>query len=190
MDTTEISELLEKYAGGDRAALDQLMPILYQELRRVARRHLRRHDRGVTLDTTGLVNEAYLKLARQAGLRAQDRAHFLAVSARAMRQVLVDRARARAASKRGDGQKAVTFDEGRIGVEGQTEWLLDLDRALDRLRERDETLARAFECRFFAGLSEGETAEALGVSLRTAQRQWMRARAWIRAELQLGAGSD
>jgi len=78
----------------------------------------------------------------------------------------------------------------RIPVEEQTEWLLDLDRALDRLRERDESLARAFECRFFAGLSEGETAEALGVSLRTAQRQWMRARAWIRAELQMGGGTD
>jgi RNA polymerase sigma factor (TIGR02999 family) len=190
VDTAEITDLLGKYAAGDRAALDRLMPILYDELRRVARRHLRRHNRGVTLDTTGLVNEAYLKLARQGGLRAQDRAHFLAVSACAMRQVLVNRARARAASKRGAGQKAVTLDEGRIGVEGQTEWLLDLDRALDRLRERDETLARAFECRFFAGLSEGETAEALGVSLRTAQRQWMRARAWIRAELQMGGGSD
>jgi RNA polymerase sigma factor (TIGR02999 family) len=190
VDTSEITELLGKYAAGDRAALDRLMPILYDELRRVARRHLRRTHRGVTLDTTGLVNEAYIKLARQGGLRAQDRAHFLAVSACAMRQVLVNRARARAASKRGEGHRPVTLDESRIAVEGQAEWILDLDRALGRLREHDEVLASAFECRFFAGLSDEETAEALGVSLRTAQRQWMRARAWIRAEFQMDGGSS
>jgi RNA polymerase sigma factor (TIGR02999 family) len=188
VDTTEITRLLGNYAAGDRAALDQLVPMVYDELRRIARRHLRRGARGVTLDTTGLVHEAYLKLARQAGLRAQDRAHFLAVSACAMRQVLVSRARARAAEKRSGGRAGVSLDEGQIAVEDQADWLLDLDRALGRLRQRDESLARAFECRFFAGLSEEETAEALGVSLRTAQRQWMRARAWIRSEMQVVGG--
>jgi RNA polymerase sigma factor (TIGR02999 family) len=182
-----LTELLDRFAEGDRGALDRLMPIVYDELRRIARGHLRRSPRGATLDTVGLVNEAYMKLARQSGLRARDRGHFLAISARAMRQVLVDRARARAASKRGEDQRAVTLDEGRVPAAGDVEWVLDLDRALERLRENDETLARAFECRFFGGLSEEETAEALGVSLRTSQRLWMRARAWIRAELQLGA---
>ena len=183
MQKSEVTELLEAYAEGDRAAFDRLVPLVYDELRRIARRHLRKTDRGATLDTTGLVHEAYLKMAGQHGLRLKDRGHFLAVSACAMRQVIISRARARASEKRGGGVAAVELDENRAGAERQVEWLLDLDRALDRLAERDPRLARAFECRFFAGLSEAETAEALGVSLRSAQREWMRARAWIRAEL-------
>jgi RNA polymerase sigma factor (TIGR02999 family) len=106
-----------------------------------------------------------------------------------MRQIIISRARARVAAKRGGGDIRVTLDEGRIAAnEMEAEWLLDLDRALEQLRERDERLARTVECRFFAGLSEDETAEALGVSLRTAQRNWMRARAWIRSELAAGKG--
>lgn len=179
----EITKLLHAYAGGDREAFDELVPMVYQELRRIARNHLRRSNRGATLDTTGLVHEAYLKLAGQKGMRVEDRGHFLAIAACAMRQVIITRARARLAAKRGGGAKPVTFDEQRIASEEQAEWLLDLDRVLEQLRERDENLARTVECRFFAGLSEEETAQALGVSLRTAQRNWMRARAWIRAEL-------
>ena len=179
----EITQLLHAYAGGDRDAFDRLVPMVYDELRRIARNHLRRTNRGATLDTTGLVHEAYLKLAGQKGMRVEDRGHFLAIAACAMRQVIISRARARLAAKRGGGEIPVTLDEERVGSDAQAEWLLDLDRALNLLRERDEKLARTVECRFFAGLSEEETAQALGVSLRTAQRNWMRARAWIRAEL-------
>jgi RNA polymerase sigma factor (TIGR02999 family) len=187
----DVTLLLQAYAGGDRAAFDQLVPLIYEELRRIARNHLRRTQRGATLDTNGLVHEAYLKLAGQKGMRVEDRGHFLAIAARAMRQIIVSRARARVAAKRGGGDIRMTLDEERIAAAGesQAEWLLDLDRALEGLRERDERLARTVECRFFAGLSEDETAEALGVSLRTAQRNWMRARAWIRSELTAGKAS-
>jgi len=179
----EVTQLLRAYGAGDRSAFDRLVPLVYEELRRIARRHLRRTNRGQTLDTTGLVHEAYMKLAASPSLRLEDRGHFLAVSACAMRQVIISRARARTAEKRGGGERPVTLDEQRIGSNRQAAWLLDLDRALDRLQERNERLARVVECRFFAGLSEEETAEALGVSLRTAQRDWTRARAWLRAEL-------
>ena len=186
-DHGEVTALLHAYAGGDRDAFDRLVPMVYDELRRIARNHLRRTNRGATLDTTGLVHEAYLKLAGQKGMRVEDRGHFLAIAACAMRQVIISRARARLAAKRGGGAVMVTLDEERVGsakqAQAQAEWLLDLDRTLVLLRERDERLARTVECRFFAGLSEEETAQALGVSLRTAQRNWMRARAWLRAEL-------
>ncbi len=179
----EITQQLHAYAGGDRDAFDQLVPVVYDELRRIARNHLRRTNRGATLDTTGLVHEAYLKLAGQKGMRVEDRGHFLAIAASAMRQIIISRARSRLAAKRGGGEVPTTFDEERVGSDAQAEWLLDLDRALTMLRERDERIARTVECRFFAGLNEEETAQALGVSLRTAQRNWMRARAWIRSEL-------
>ena len=185
----QIALLLKAYEAGDRTAFDRLVPLVYDELRRMARRHLRRGPRGATLDTTGLVHEAYLKLAHSPGLRLHDRGHLMAVTARAMRQVVVSRARARLARKRGGGQVVVALDEERAGVSPAPEWLLDLDRALDRLRERDELLARVFECRFFAGLAEEETAEALAVPLRTVQRAWMRARAWLRSELEGSPGT-
>jgi RNA polymerase sigma factor (TIGR02999 family) len=185
----EITELLHAYAGGDRNAFDELMPKIYDELRRIARMHLRRTKRGATLDTTGLVHEAYLKLAGQKGMLVEDRGHFLAIAARAMRQIVISRARARLAQKRGGGGIAVTLDEERIRAAEQAEWLVDLDRVLEELKKRDERLAQTVECRFFAGLSEEETAEALGVSLRTAQRNWMRARAWIRSELADGGSA-
>jgi RNA polymerase sigma factor (TIGR02999 family) len=182
----EITLLLRAYAAGDKAAFDRLVPLVYDELRRMAHRHLRRGSRGATLDTTALVHEAYLKLAASPGLQLHDRGHLMAVTARAMRQVIVSRARARLARKRGGGGVAVTLEEDKAGTTPAPEWLLDLDRALDRLRERDEQLARVFECRYFAGLGEEETAEAVGVPLRTAQRAWMRARAWLRSELTRG----
>jgi RNA polymerase sigma factor (TIGR02999 family) len=183
----EITLLLKAYEAGDKAAFDRLVPLVYDELRRMAHRHLRRGPRGATLDTTGLVHEAYLKLAGSPALRLNDRGHLMAVTARAMRQVMVSRARARLARKRGGGEHVVTLDEEKAGTAPAPEWLLDLDRALDRLRERDEQLARVFECRYFAGLGEQETAEAMGVPLRTAQRAWLRARAWLRSELAAGS---
>jgi RNA polymerase sigma factor (TIGR02999 family) len=167
------------------------VPLVYDELRRLARRHLRRLPGGHTLNTTGLVHEAYLKLARSPGLRLNDQGHLMAVTACAMRQVLVGRARARLRVKRGSGEANVELDESRVPTEGgDAEALLDLDRALARLREHDARLASIFECRYFGGLSEEETAEALGLSLRTAQRGWMRARAWLRADLEGGPAAD
>ncbi|HEY7514549.1 MAG TPA: ECF-type sigma factor [Vicinamibacteria bacterium] len=183
--TGAITELLRAHEAGQRDALDRVVPLVYDELRRLARRHLRRGPAGYTLDTTGLVHEAYLKLAASEGLALKDRGHLLAVTARVMRQVLVDRARARLRGKRGSGQAALELDEARLPSDGSSpERLLDVDRALVRLRERDPQLARIFECRFFGGFGEEETADALGLSLRTAQRGWMRARAWLRAELE------
>lgn len=179
----DVTSLLVAYRQGDRGAFDRLMPLVYDDLRRIARRHLRRSSPGQTLDTTSLVHEYYLKMLDQTRLQAQDRSHFLAISARAMRQVIIDHARRRAAAKRGGGQEKMTLDESRIALEEQAEWLLGLDQALTRLGEHNQRLSQVVECRFFAGLSEEETAEALGVSLRTAQRDWMRARAWLKEEL-------
>lgn len=182
-DPGEVTGLLRAYREGDRSAFDRLVPLVYDDLRRVARRQLRRGRGGQTLNTTGLVHEAYLKLADRTGAAMEDRGHLLAVSAAAMRQVIISHARRHAAAKRGGGDRPVTLEEDRIGVERQAEQLLALDDALTRLAGRNERLGRVVECRYFAGLSEEETAQALGTSLRTAQRDWMRARAWLREEL-------
>lgn len=179
----EVTLLLREVRAGNREAFDRLVPLVYGELRGLARAHLRRRGGGRTLDTTGLVHEAWLKMASQRGLDVRDRGHFLAVSAHAMRQVLIDLARSRAAAKRRAGGERGTFDENIAAAELATEAMLDLDRALERLSAHDPRLGRVVECRYFAGLSEEETAEALGVSLRTAQRDWLRARAWLREEL-------
>ena len=189
MEAGEITQLLRAYDAGDRSAFDRMVPLVYDELRRLARRHIRRGPRGQTLNTTGLVHETYLKLAGSPELRLRDRGHLMAVTACAMRQVMVSRARARLADKRGGGVVPVELEEGQVGLEPAAEWLIDLDRALAGLRDHDERLAQVFECRYFAGLSEEETAEALGTSLRTVQRGWMRSRAWLRDALRSGAGS-
>lgn len=185
----EITRLLRACGAGERGAFERLIPLVYDEMRRLARAHLRRFPAGRTLDTTGLVHEGYLKLARSPGERWNDRGHLLAVAACAMRQVLMSRARARLRAKRGGGERAQALDEGFVGHGRDAERLLDLDRALRGLRVHDRTLARVFECRYFAGLSEAETAEALRLSLRTVQRSWSRARAWLRAALESGPGA-
>lgn len=178
-----MTALLIASRQGDPRALDRLLPLLYDDLRRLARRQLARGTPDGVLDATGLVHEVYLKLAGQEGLAGEDRTHFLNVAARAMRQVIIGFARKRGSEKRGGGARPVTLDEGLFAVEAEAERLLDIDQALGRLAEKSPRLARVVECRFFAGLSEEETAEALGVSLRTAQREWLRARAWLREEL-------
>ena len=147
-------------------------------------RRQRRRGTAQTLDTTALVHEAYLKLANAENLQVSDRGHLMAVAASAMRQVLIGRARARLRLKRGRGDKPLELDESRVAGSSPSERLLDIDRALDALRRQDERLAHIFECRFFGGLAEEETAQALGISLRTVQRGWMRARAWLRAALE------
>lgn len=179
----DVTQLLRAYAGGSRAAFDQLLPIVYDELHRIAHRQLGGHQRDALLDTTALVHESYLKLLGQQGVDFADRGHFLGIAARAMRQVVIDHARRRAAEKRGGGVHHTTLEEGHIALDDQAEWLLSLDAALGRLAEHSERLARIVECRYFAGLTEEETAAALGISLRTAQRDWMKARAWLQEEL-------
>ena len=179
----QVTLLLHAVQAGDSGAFDQLVPLVYDELRRIAHRHLRRSKRGQTLNTTALVHEVYVKMAHQNGLALEDRASFLAVSACAMRQVVIQFARSRNAVKRGEGAAPLPLDEASLAVDAEAESVLEIDRALTRLRQRNAQLAQVVECRFFAGLSEEETAEALGVSLRTAQRLWQRARAWLHDDL-------
>jgi RNA polymerase sigma factor (TIGR02999 family) len=179
----DVTQLLQAVQAGETGAFDKLVPLVYDELRRIAHRHLLRSKRGQTLNTTALVHEVYVKMSDQNGLALEDRASFLAVSACAMRQVVIQFARSRNAIKRGEGASALPLDQVNIAVDEQAESVLEIDRALTRLRERNAQLAQVVECRFFAGLSVEETAEALGVSLRTAQRLWQRARAWLHDDL-------
>jgi RNA polymerase sigma factor (TIGR02999 family) len=169
---------------GSRNALDELVPVVYEELRRIAHRHLAAHDRGGTLQTTGLVHEAYLKLVDQSRAGWNDRAHFFAVASRAMRHVLIDRARGRARQKRGGDGPRISLDVDQIPVDDQPEALLQLDEALAKLAEVEPRLARVVECRFFGGLTEDETAEGLGVTPRTVQRDWAKARVLLRRALE------
>lgn len=179
----EITRLLRAHAGGDRGAIDALVPLVYDHLRRIARRQLARDGRAQTLSTTSLVHEAYMQLAHESGVVWQDRSHFFAICARAMRRILVDAARRRGAAKRGGGVPRLDVDPGVIGIEEQTDLVLAVDQALGRLAGVEPRLERVVECRYFAGMSEEETAEALAVSLRTVQRDWTRARAWLQREL-------
>jgi RNA polymerase sigma factor (TIGR02999 family) len=183
----EVTRLLRAHEKGDTQAFQKLVPLVYEELRRVARGQLRRGPAWPSLEVTGLVHEAYLKLVGAEQLTARDSGHLMAIAATAMRQILVDRARARLRVKRGRGERPETLDTLQVAAAPSAEWLLDLDRALALLRERDARLASVFECRYFADLSEQETAQALGISLRTCQRDWKRARAWLRAELEAPA---
>lgn len=187
IETGVARDLLGRYGAGDRAAFDELVALLYPQLRAVARRQLAGRRAGLPFETTGLVNEAYLRLAREPAGPWTSPSHFFGIAARAMRQVLVDYARRRRASKRGRGGEAVTLDESRHGVEVEIETLLEVDALLGRLAEIDPRLVRVIECRYFAGLTEEETARALSVTARTVQRDWKRAKAWLRAELAAGA---
>jgi RNA polymerase sigma factor (TIGR02999 family) len=179
----EVTELLFALRRGDPEAFDSLVPLVYDDLRRIARRQLARSRPGATLDTTALVHEAYLKMVDHSRVEFQDRDHFFAVAARAMRQILVDHARRRRAGKRGGGRESLSLERVEIGLADDTEWLLALDEALTRMSDLDQRLTRVFECRFFAGLSEQETANALEMTLRTVQRDWRKSRLWLRREL-------
>ena len=183
-----VTELLIAYRDGDRGAFDRLVPLLYDDLRKIARAQLRRGRPGATLGTTVLVHEVYLKMADQQRLDARDRGHFLAISAHAMRQVIADYARRRTAAKRGGQSDPLPLDQAPELADREARWLLEVDQALERLSERNPRMAQVVECRFFAGYSEEETAEALDTSLRTVQRDWMRARAWLKEEL--GSNAD
>lgn len=179
----QITQALLACREGDDDAFRQLMNLAYHDLRRIAHRQLERGRPGLTLNTTGLIHEAYLKLVDHAQVDWQDRSHFFAVCARAMRHIIVDYAKRKNAQKRGGNAPHVDLEEVRLATAQEAEMLVALDEALDRLASLDERLIRVVECRFYAGFSEQETAEALAVSLRTVQRDWMRARAWLREEM-------
>ena len=176
---TSITALLQAARDGDPVVLDQLVPLIYEELREMAHRHLAREQGHATLHTTALVHEAYLRLADQAQATTRGRAYFFAAAAQAMRRVLIDRARRRNAQKRGSGAARLSLDEHQITVDSFATDLLDLDRALDALAARNPRQAQVVECRFFGGMRIEETAEALGVSAKTVQNDWMVARAWL-----------
>jgi len=181
--THDFTLLLRAWGAGDRQALDRLAPLVYQELHRLARGYMARERPNHTLQVTALVNEAYLRLIDTRQVEWQDRAHFLAICARAMRQILVDHARVRSAQKHGGGQAFLEFDDN-LGIpQTAHSQLLELDEALNRLAALDPRKSQVVELRFFGGLSEEETAETLKVSLRTVKRDWQLARAWLFREL-------
>jgi RNA polymerase sigma factor (TIGR02999 family) len=182
-DTQPVTLLLLELRDGQSGAMDRLFPLVYEELRRIARRALRRERTGHTLATTGLVHEAYLRLVGQARLEYQDRAHFFGIAARAMRQILVDYARRHRAAKRGGAQRVVTLDEGALALEDRAEALLALDEALTDLESVDARLGQIVQCRFFGGLTEDETAEVVGVTARTVRRDWLKAKGWLHQQL-------
>ena len=185
----EITRLLTAWRGGERDALNQLIPAVYLELRRMAHRAMRRQAGEHTLQTTALVNEAFLKLAQAADVACCDRSHFLALCAQLMRRILVDSARARISAKRGGGAWRVQFNEDIHLGELTPAELVRLDDALASLAQRDARKSKGIELRFFGGLSVNQTAELLGISRETALRDWRFARAWLRSELS-GAVSD
>ena len=182
----EVAQLLAEARSGDRAALDELMPVVYRELRRLARRHLLRHSPRRTLQTTDLVNEAYLKLVNVQRKDWKDRLQFLSLASRAMRFVLVDHARKRNYAKRGGSAVRVSLDAALIVSEQRGAELLAIDEALSRLAVLDPRKGQIVEMRCFGGLSIAETADALEVSPVTVNREWAKAKAWLYDELQQG----
>jgi RNA polymerase sigma factor (TIGR02999 family) len=175
----EVTQLLLDWSNGSRAALDKLIPLVDNELHRVAHHYLRQERPGHTLQTTALVNEAYLKLIDQRQVRWKSRAHFFALSAQLMRRILVDHARKRNYAKRGGGANKITFDESLVVPQDCGADLVALDEALDRLSVIDERKSKVVELRFFGGLSVEETAAVLKVSPLTVKRDWRMAKAWL-----------
>jgi RNA polymerase sigma-70 factor, ECF subfamily len=177
--THRVTQLLDDWSSGNQAAHDELMSLVYDDLRRLARRHMRGEGSGHTLQTTGLVNEAYLRLVDQKNVRWQSRAHFFGIAAQMMRRILVDQARARLRLKRGGGALRVSLDEAEAVALEKPPDLLALDEALARLAEVDGRKSRIVELRFFGGLSIDETAEVLQVSPGTVMHDWTLAKAWL-----------
>jgi RNA polymerase sigma factor (TIGR02999 family) len=175
----EVTRLLAELRAGDRTALDRLFPLVYGELHGRAHRQLAQRRPGDTLSTTALVHEAYLKLTDSAAQSYNDRIHFFAVASRAMRQILVDYARRKAAEKRGGGRRAISLDHADLASPDRADELIALDDGLHELAALDERLARTVELRFFGGLSVEEAAEVLGTSPRTVKRDWRKARAFL-----------
>lgn len=181
---TKAHHPLSGVARSGRVTVDQMVPLIYDELRRIAHYRLRAEQTGHTLETTGLVHEAYLRLVGSEPLEFENRAHLLAIAAQAMRHVLIDSAVRRRAQKRGGGERALSLDEAPVLAETRSEDLLALDEALQRLSAIDERQGRVVECRFFGGMNIEETAAALETSTATVKRDWALARAWLNRELQ------
>jgi RNA polymerase sigma factor (TIGR02999 family) len=177
------SDLLDALRSGQHDALDRITVLVYDELREIAHRHRLARGEPASLVTTALVHEAYIKLADQSRAKWNDRAHFLALAAVAMRHILADRAKARAATKRGGRTVHVTLDDEVIASDDQPEALLQIDEAIDRLEAINARFARVVEYRFFGGLTHEEIAEVLGVTVRTVERDWAKARMLLRADL-------
>jgi RNA polymerase sigma factor (TIGR02999 family) len=181
-----VTELLIDWGHGDKGALDRLMPLVYEELRAIARRHLRREEPDHTLQSTALVHEAYLRLVDQNRVDWQNRAHFFAVASQLIRRILVDHARRRQAGKRGGARETLALDESVAVPRDKQIDLVALDDALNDLSRLDPQQARIVELRFFGGLSIAESAKVLDVSTATVQRHWVTARAWLFRELHNG----
>ena len=179
----EVTELLLAWSDGDQGALDRLTPLVYGEMRRLAQSYMRRERAGHTLQTTALIHEAYLRLIDAKHARLENRAHFFAVASRLMRQILVDFARSRGYQKRGGGAHQVSLDEALVIGQPRDEDLIALDEALAGLAGVDERKSRVVEMRFFGGLTEAETAEALKVSPETIRRDWRLAKSWLLLKL-------
>jgi RNA polymerase sigma factor (TIGR02999 family) len=179
----EVTGLLQAWRRGEQSALDRLVPLLYAELRRLAHRHMRGQPLGISVQTTMLVNEAYLRLTDASHISCKDRVHFLALCAQLMRRILVDFARARGSLKRGGGAFRIEFDESWQLAAGLTRDLVGLDDALTHLAQIDPRKAKAIELRFFGGLSVEDTAEVLAISRETVLRDWRMARAWLKSEI-------
>jgi len=185
----EVTQLLRDWRGGDAAAFDQLVPLVYAELRQIAQRYMSRERSSHTLQTTALVNEAYLRLVDQQAVLWQNRAHFFAVAAQVMRHLLVDHARARGFAKRGGQSQQVELSDDCAVTAAPSAELLALDEALHRLHTHDARKARIVELRYFGGLSVEETAEVLGLAGITVKREWLKAKAWLYRELN-GSAED
>ena len=177
--TQEVTRNLIEWRNGNEAAIEKILPVVYDELRRTARRALRRESSEISIQTIELINEAYLKLVDQRESDWQNRAHFFAVAARVMRNLLVDRARSLQFAKRGGGVKRVSADEIMIASPEEDVNVIDLHEALTTLAALDERKSRIVELRYFAGLSVEETAEVLGISDITVKREWLKAKAWL-----------
>ena len=179
-----VTALLAKAGAGDAAALSDVFPLIYGELHRLAERQLRQEPDGHTLSPTALVPAAYMRLVDYSRMEWSGRAHFLAVASTAMRRILVEHARGHRSAKRGGALRRVPIDSVELGTDERSELLLALDEALDRLQALDRRQAQVVECRFFGGLTEEEIAGALDLSVRSVERDWKRARAWLQRELE------
>ncbi|MGB7201052.1 MAG: sigma-70 family RNA polymerase sigma factor [Pyrinomonadaceae bacterium] len=179
----EITQVLHDWNNGNEAAKEQLLPLVYDELRRQARSLMSRERIGHTLQPTALVHEAFLRISEQTGIEWQNRSHFYGIASRLMRQILVDHARSHAAGKRGNGVIHFSVDDVQIPVEQRAHSILAIDEVLDRLAKLDEQQANIVEMRFFGGMTNGEIADSLGISQRTVSRDWETARLWLYREL-------
>jgi RNA polymerase sigma-70 factor, ECF subfamily len=185
--TQQVTQLLNDWSNGDQAARDRLMALVYDELHRLAHQYMKRERPGHTLQTSALVNEAFVKLVDQRNVRWQNRAHFFGIAAQLMRRILVDHARSRQSAKRGGAARPVSFDDGLLVSDERSAEVVGVHEALERLAEFDSRKGQIVELRFFGGLSIDETAEVLSVSPGTVMRDWTLAKAWLRREMSTDA---